>query len=161
MGSQWIGGLWASSCMSSWWAVCLSSETLQRSCSGRSLQVRDQIVGIHQIVRGVLDRFCCSSTHFPHLFIKNVFHLRLLYLVDDIVWPEGDEALPVDAQHLISSLLQTNPLVRLGTGQSPTTVVPDLKSQSFFTFIPALCCISFGLDQWFPFVFLDVPSPVR
>lgn len=36
--------------------------------------------------------------------------------VDDIVWPEADEALPVDAQHLISALLQTNPLHRLGTG---------------------------------------------
>ena len=36
--------------------------------------------------------------------------------VDDIVWPEGDEALPADAQHLISALLQTNPLIRLGTG---------------------------------------------
>ncbi|XP_035380970.1 microtubule-associated serine/threonine-protein kinase 1 [Electrophorus electricus] len=35
---------------------------------------------------------------------------------DDIVWPEGDEALPADAQHLISALLETNPLVRLGTG---------------------------------------------
>uniref|UniRef100_A0A8C5D1G3 non-specific serine/threonine protein kinase n=1 Tax=Gouania willdenowi TaxID=441366 RepID=A0A8C5D1G3_GOUWI len=39
-------------------------------------------------------------------------------ITDDIVWPEGDEALPVDAQNLISLLLQTNPLVRLGTGQS-------------------------------------------
>uniref|UniRef100_A0A8C9TQP4 non-specific serine/threonine protein kinase n=1 Tax=Scleropages formosus TaxID=113540 RepID=A0A8C9TQP4_SCLFO len=37
-------------------------------------------------------------------------------ITDDIVWPEGDEALPVDAQNLISALLQTNPLVRLGTG---------------------------------------------
>lgn len=36
--------------------------------------------------------------------------------VDDIAWPEGDEALPADAQSLISALLQTNPLVRLGTG---------------------------------------------
>ncbi len=81
-------------------------------------------------------------------------------MVDDIVWPEGDEALPVDAQHLISSLLQTNPLVRLGTGQSPASVVPNLKSPSFFIFFPGLCCISFGLDQWFPFVFLDVlPQP--
>lgn len=65
----------------------------------------------------------------PHLFYKHVFlhallplYLSLLHLADDIVWPEGDEALPVDAQHLISSLLQTNPLVRLGTGQSPPTV---------------------------------------
>lgn len=36
--------------------------------------------------------------------------------LDDIVWPEGDEALPSDAQSLISALLQTNPLARLGTG---------------------------------------------
>ncbi|XP_057717452.1 microtubule-associated serine/threonine-protein kinase 1-like isoform X1 [Corythoichthys intestinalis] len=47
---------------------------------------------------------------------------------DDIVWPEGDEALPVDAQHLISSLLQTNPLVRLGTGGAF-----EVKQHSFFT----------------------------
>lgn len=37
-------------------------------------------------------------------------------LLDDIVWPEGDDALPADALALISALLQTNPLVRLGTG---------------------------------------------
>lgn len=42
--------------------------------------------------------------------------LFLAPLVDDIVWPDGDEALPADAQSLISALLQTNPLVRLGTG---------------------------------------------
>lgn len=41
---------------------------------------------------------------------------RSLSVLDDIVWPEGDEALPADAQSLISALLQTNPLVRLGTG---------------------------------------------
>ncbi|KAM4717598.1 microtubule-associated serine/threonine-protein kinase 1-like isoform 2-T2 [Anableps anableps] len=48
-------------------------------------------------------------------------------ITDDIVWPEGDEALPVDAQHLISSLLQTNPLVRLGTG-----CAFEVKQHSFF-----------------------------
>uniref|UniRef100_A0AAQ4RGU5 non-specific serine/threonine protein kinase n=1 Tax=Gasterosteus aculeatus aculeatus TaxID=481459 RepID=A0AAQ4RGU5_GASAC len=48
-------------------------------------------------------------------------------ITDDIVWPEGDEALPVDAQHLISSLLQTNPLVRLGTGGAF-----EVKQHSFF-----------------------------
>ena len=36
---------------------------------------------------------------------------------DDIAWPDGDEALPTDAQSLISALLQTNPLMRLGTGK--------------------------------------------
>uniref|UniRef100_M3ZT79 non-specific serine/threonine protein kinase n=1 Tax=Xiphophorus maculatus TaxID=8083 RepID=M3ZT79_XIPMA len=35
---------------------------------------------------------------------------------DEIVWPEGDEALPQDAQDLIAKLLHQNPLERLGTG---------------------------------------------
>ncbi|XP_031726638.1 microtubule-associated serine/threonine-protein kinase 1-like isoform X1 [Anarrhichthys ocellatus] len=49
-------------------------------------------------------------------------------ITDDIVWPEGDEALPIDAQHLISSFLQTNPLVRLGTGGAF-----EVRQHSFFT----------------------------
>ncbi|XP_076006273.1 microtubule-associated serine/threonine-protein kinase 1-like isoform X2 [Genypterus blacodes] len=49
-------------------------------------------------------------------------------ITDDIVWPEGEEALPIDAQHMISSLLQTNPLVRLGTGGAF-----EVKQHSFFT----------------------------
>ncbi|KAM4635506.1 microtubule-associated serine/threonine-protein kinase 1 [Polymixia lowei] len=49
-------------------------------------------------------------------------------ITDDIVWPEGDEALPADSQHLISTLLQTNPLVRLGTGGAF-----EVKQHSFFT----------------------------
>uniref|UniRef100_A0AAR2L124 non-specific serine/threonine protein kinase n=1 Tax=Pygocentrus nattereri TaxID=42514 RepID=A0AAR2L124_PYGNA len=47
---------------------------------------------------------------------------------DDIVWPEGDEALPADAQHLISALLQTNPLIRLGTGGAF-----EVKQHPFFS----------------------------
>ncbi|XP_026869532.2 microtubule-associated serine/threonine-protein kinase 1 isoform X4 [Electrophorus electricus] len=46
---------------------------------------------------------------------------------DDIAWPEGDEALPSDAQNLISTLLQTNPLVRLGAGGAY-----EVKQHSFF-----------------------------
>nr|XP_044995251.1 microtubule-associated serine/threonine-protein kinase 1 [Jaculus jaculus] len=46
---------------------------------------------------------------------------------DDILWPEGEEALPADAQLLISSLLQTNPLVRLGAGGAF-----EVKQHSFF-----------------------------
>ncbi|XP_069051931.1 microtubule-associated serine/threonine-protein kinase 1 isoform X3 [Lepisosteus oculatus] len=46
---------------------------------------------------------------------------------DEIVWPEGDEALPGDAQSLISALLQTNPLMRLGTGAAF-----EVKQHSFF-----------------------------
>ncbi|KAK3530577.1 hypothetical protein QTP86_027862 [Hemibagrus guttatus] len=47
---------------------------------------------------------------------------------DDIAWPKGDEALPSDAQNLISTLLQTNPLVRLGTGGAY-----EVKQHSFFS----------------------------
>ncbi|XP_058515771.1 microtubule-associated serine/threonine-protein kinase 1-like [Ochotona princeps] len=46
---------------------------------------------------------------------------------DDILWPEGDEALPADAQLLISNLLQTNPLIRLGAGGAF-----EVKQHSFF-----------------------------
>uniref|UniRef100_A0A3P9NXC0 non-specific serine/threonine protein kinase n=1 Tax=Poecilia reticulata TaxID=8081 RepID=A0A3P9NXC0_POERE len=35
---------------------------------------------------------------------------------DDIIWPEGEYALPADAQDLITRLLRQNPLERLGTG---------------------------------------------
>ncbi|GCB72533.1 hypothetical protein scyTo_0006349 [Scyliorhinus torazame] len=45
---------------------------------------------------------------------------------DDIMWPDGDEALPADAQHLISSLLQPNPLDRLGTGSFHSLSFPNI-----------------------------------
>lgn len=35
---------------------------------------------------------------------------------DEIMWPEGEEALPADAQDLITRLLRQSPLDRLGTG---------------------------------------------
>ncbi|XP_031755306.1 microtubule-associated serine/threonine-protein kinase 1 isoform X4 [Xenopus tropicalis] len=47
---------------------------------------------------------------------------------DDIVWPEAEEALPADAQNLISCLLQTDPLQRLGTGGAI-----EVKIHRFFT----------------------------
>lgn len=34
---------------------------------------------------------------------------------DEIIWPEGDDALPADAQDLITRLLRQSPLDRLGT----------------------------------------------
>uniref|UniRef100_A0A8C6PH08 non-specific serine/threonine protein kinase n=1 Tax=Nothobranchius furzeri TaxID=105023 RepID=A0A8C6PH08_NOTFU len=49
-------------------------------------------------------------------------------ITDDIVWPDGDEALPADAQALISALLQTNPLARLGTGGAF-----EVKQHPFFS----------------------------
>ncbi|KAJ8253988.1 hypothetical protein COCON_G00206000, partial [Conger conger] len=49
-------------------------------------------------------------------------------ITDDVAWPEGEEALPADAQSLISTLLQTNPLLRLGTGGAA-----EVKQHPFFT----------------------------
>jgi hypothetical protein len=40
----------------------------------------------------------------------------LFFLLDEINWPEKDEAPPPDAQDLITLLLRQNPLERLGTG---------------------------------------------
>ncbi|KAM6219936.1 microtubule-associated serine/threonine-protein kinase 2 [Rhynchocyon petersi] len=47
---------------------------------------------------------------------------------DEIVWPEGDDALPADAQDLTSRLLHQNPLERLGTGSAC-----EVKQHPFFT----------------------------
>ncbi|XP_057699659.1 microtubule-associated serine/threonine-protein kinase 1 isoform X3 [Corythoichthys intestinalis] len=49
-------------------------------------------------------------------------------ITDDMVWPDGDDALPEEAQALISTLLQTNPLMRLGTGGAF-----EVKEHPFFT----------------------------
>ncbi|XP_037625112.1 microtubule-associated serine/threonine-protein kinase 3 isoform X4 [Sebastes umbrosus] len=46
---------------------------------------------------------------------------------DDIIWPEGDDALPFDAQDLITRLLRQSPLDRLGTGGAP-----EVKQHPFF-----------------------------
>ncbi|XP_042369239.1 microtubule-associated serine/threonine-protein kinase 2 isoform X3 [Plectropomus leopardus] len=47
---------------------------------------------------------------------------------DEIIWPEEDEALPQEAQDLISKLLRQNPLERLGTGSAF-----EVKQHPFFT----------------------------
>ncbi|XP_023407987.2 microtubule-associated serine/threonine-protein kinase 3 isoform X1 [Loxodonta africana] len=46
---------------------------------------------------------------------------------DEIMWPEGDEALPADAQDLITRLLRQSPLDRLGTGGAH-----EVKQHPFF-----------------------------
>ncbi|XP_073076195.1 microtubule-associated serine/threonine-protein kinase 3 isoform X12 [Manis javanica] len=46
---------------------------------------------------------------------------------DEIMWPEGDEALPSDAQDLITRLLRQSPLDRLGTGGTH-----EVKQHPFF-----------------------------
>ncbi|XP_072366939.1 microtubule-associated serine/threonine-protein kinase 2 isoform X3 [Scyliorhinus torazame] len=47
---------------------------------------------------------------------------------DEIAWPDGDDALPHDAEDLISKLLRQNPLERLGAGS-----VYEVKQHRFFT----------------------------
>ncbi|XP_037537942.1 microtubule-associated serine/threonine-protein kinase 3 [Nematolebias whitei] len=46
---------------------------------------------------------------------------------DEIIWPEGEDALPTDAQDLITRLLRQNPLERLGTGGTT-----EVKVHMFF-----------------------------
>lgn len=46
---------------------------------------------------------------------------------DEIMWPEGDEALPLDAQDLITRLLRQSPMDRLGTGGTH-----EVKQHPFF-----------------------------
>ncbi|KAM9797181.1 microtubule-associated serine/threonine-protein kinase 3 isoform 3-T3 [Syngnathus typhle] len=46
---------------------------------------------------------------------------------DDIIWPEGDDALPMDAQDMITHLLKQSPLERLGTGGAS-----EVKQHGFF-----------------------------
>ncbi|XP_056459299.1 microtubule-associated serine/threonine-protein kinase 2 [Gadus chalcogrammus] len=47
---------------------------------------------------------------------------------DEIIWPEDEEALPLEAQDLICKLLRQNPLERLGTGSAY-----EVKQHGFFT----------------------------
>ncbi|XP_069794861.1 microtubule-associated serine/threonine-protein kinase 2 isoform X2 [Narcine bancroftii] len=47
---------------------------------------------------------------------------------DQIAWPDGDDALPPDAEDLISKLLMQNPLERLGTGSAY-----EVKQHRFFS----------------------------
>ncbi|XP_019116749.2 microtubule-associated serine/threonine-protein kinase 3 isoform X1 [Larimichthys crocea] len=46
---------------------------------------------------------------------------------DEIIWPEGDDALPADAQDLITRLLRQSPIDRIGTGGAS-----EVKQHSFF-----------------------------
>uniref|UniRef100_A0A8C1GVM6 non-specific serine/threonine protein kinase n=1 Tax=Cyprinus carpio TaxID=7962 RepID=A0A8C1GVM6_CYPCA len=46
---------------------------------------------------------------------------------DEIIWPDGDDALPVDAQDLITRLLNQNAQERLGRGGAP-----EVKQHMFF-----------------------------
>ncbi|XP_034559716.1 microtubule-associated serine/threonine-protein kinase 3 isoform X2 [Notolabrus celidotus] len=47
---------------------------------------------------------------------------------DDIIWPEGEDALPVDAQDMITRLLRQSALDRLGTGGAS-----EVKQHPFFS----------------------------
>jgi len=43
--------------------------------------------------------------------------MHCLFL-DEINWPEGEDAPPPDAQELITLLLRQNPLERMGAGEN-------------------------------------------
>ncbi|CDQ86959.1 unnamed protein product [Oncorhynchus mykiss] len=102
-----------------WWAMGIILYEFLVGCVPFFGDTPEELFG--QVITG--ERLGVSGFIEQHLtaILKPSFsHLHCpmqLISVYDIVWPEGDDALPADAQHLISTLLQTNPLVRLGTGQ--------------------------------------------
>lgn len=59
-------------------------------------------------------------------------------VLDEIMWPEEDEALPQEAQDLISKLLRQNPLERLGTGN---------KLFCLFSYLNVLTCCTLAQIQ--------------
>uniref|UniRef100_A0A1A8DM78 non-specific serine/threonine protein kinase n=1 Tax=Nothobranchius kadleci TaxID=1051664 RepID=A0A1A8DM78_NOTKA len=75
-----------------------------------------------------LARMYFAETVLALEYLHNYEELFGQVITDDIVWPDGDEALPADAQALISALLQTNPLARLGTGGAF-----EVKQHPFFS----------------------------
>lgn len=48
--------------------------------------------------------------------MESLFVFLFLRFTDEIIWPEGDDTLPTDAQDVITRLLRQSPLDRLGTG---------------------------------------------
>uniref|UniRef100_A0A8D3CLK1 non-specific serine/threonine protein kinase n=1 Tax=Scophthalmus maximus TaxID=52904 RepID=A0A8D3CLK1_SCOMX len=51
---------------------------------------------------------------------------------DEINWPEGEDAPPLDAQELITLLLRQNPLERMGAG---TSGAAEVKQHQFFHYL--------------------------
>lgn len=91
--SRWTGGPWASFSTSSWWAVCPSLETLREELFGQVISgacIRGGQAG-HETREGPRPRGPKSEPY------------PTPCSADDILWPEGEEALPTDAQHLISA----------------------------------------------------------
>lgn len=67
------------------------------------------------------------SPIFPKKNSKRCVSCLFVYFsfLDEINWPEGEEAPPLDAQELVTLLLRQNPLERLGTGESPGRSIED------------------------------------
>lgn len=54
--------------------------------------------------------------------------------LDEIIWPDGEDALPADAQDLITRLLKQSPLERLGTGANQTFFLPINTKMKLFKY---------------------------
>lgn len=76
--------------------------------------------------------------------------MLLLLCLDEIIWPDEEDALPSDAEDLISRLLRQNPMDRLGTGTS----VPNKNTSAFSLFQ----MVSHHGAKWCMFGILKVES---
>lgn len=91
--------------------MCRSLETHLSSFLGRWSTVRSFSVS------RVLFFFFYRRAKFVKQRVNIIWdHWFVLLYTDDIIWPDGEDALPADAQDLITRLLRQNPVERLGTG---------------------------------------------
>lgn len=118
------GALWTS-CQ--WWALLkMEAELL---CHVVSLKTFAEPKNLSCNIKTFLAMRCMLMTNFTLaksddvmiIFTANKFW-AFLFWIDEIIWPEEEDALPVDAQDLITCLLKQSPLERLGTGDNQLTV---------------------------------------
>lgn len=102
-----------------WWAMGIILYEFLVGCVPFFGDTPEELFG--QVISGercLLCLFPSPRTPQPHPWLPAQRGLRVTSpsVADEIMWPEGDEALPADAQDLITRLLRQCPLERLGTG---------------------------------------------
>lgn len=94
-----------------WWAMGIILYEFLVGCVPFFGDTPEQLFG--QVVNG---EACPLGSIYILPSVAGVYKISLLFRPDDIIWPDGEDALPADAQDLITRLLRQNPLERLGTG---------------------------------------------
>lgn len=102
-----------------WWAMGIVLYEFLVGCVPFFGDTPEELFG--QVISGECCLLCSSPgprapPPHPQLPARRGLRVTSPSVADEIMWPEGDEALPADAQDLITRLLRQCPLERLGTG---------------------------------------------